>query len=74
MATTKGITEEDKSSLVGEINKIKERIVNDFKNESDKSLQTIKQEVADLGKLFKSYKAYVEKEIQNYVNQQVDET
>ena len=74
MATTKGITEEDKSSLVGEINKIKERIVNDFKNESDKSLQTIKQEViADLGKLFKSYKAYVEKEIQNYVNQQVDE-
>ena len=74
MATTKGITEEDKSSLVGEINKIKERVVNDFKNESDKSLQTIKQEViADLGKLFKSYKAYVEKEIQNYVNQQVDE-
>ena len=74
MATTKGITEEDKSSLVGEINKIKERIVNDFKNESDKSLQTIKQEViADLGKLFKSYKAYVEKEIQNYVNEQVDE-
>ena len=74
MATTKGITEEDKSSLVGEINKIKERIVNDFKNESDKSLQTIKQEViADLGKLFKSYKAYVEKEIQNYVHQQVDE-
>ena len=74
MATTKGITEEDKSSLVGEINKIKERVVNDFKNESDKPLQTIKQEViADLGKLFKSYKAYVEKEIQNYVNQQVDE-
>ena len=74
MATTKGITEEDKSSLVGEINKIKERVVNDFKNESDKSLQTIKQEViADLGKLFKSYKAYVEKEIQNYVNEQVDE-
>ena len=74
MATTKGITEEDKNSLVGEINKIKERVVNDFKNESDKSLQTIKQEViADLGKLFKSYKAYVEKEIQNYVNQQVDE-
>ena len=74
MATTKGITEEDKSSLVGEINKIKERVVNDFKNESDKTLQTIKQEViADLGKLFKSYKAYVEKEIQNYVNQQVDE-
>ena len=74
MATTKGITEEDKSSLVGEINKIKERVVNDFKNESDKSLQTIKQEViADLGKLFKSYKDYVEKEIQNYVNQQVDE-
>ena len=74
MAATKGITEEDKSSLVGEINKIKERVVNDFKNESDKSLQTIKQEViADLGKLFKSYKAYVEKEIQNYVNQQVDE-
>ena len=74
MATTKGITEEDKSSLVGEINKIKERVENDFKNESDKSLQTIKQEViADLGKLFKSYKAYVEKEIQNYVNQQVDE-
>ena len=74
MATTKGITEEDKSSLVGEINKIKERVVNDFKNESDKSLQTIKQEViADLGKLFKSYKAYVEKEIQNFVNQQVDE-
>ena len=74
MSTTKGITEEDKSSLVGEINKIKERVVNDFKNESDKPLQTIKQEViADLGKLFKSYKAYVEKEIQNYVNQQVDE-
>ena len=74
MATTKGITEEDKSSLVGEINKIKERVVNDFKNESDKPLQTIKREViADLGKLFKSYKAYVEKEIQNYVNQQVDE-
>ena len=74
MATTKGITEEDKSSLVGEINKIKERVVNDFKNESDKSLQTIKQEViADLGKLFKSYKAYVEKEIQNYVNERVDE-
>ena len=74
MATTKGITEEDKSSLVGEINKIKERVENDFKNESDKPLQTIKQEViADLGKLFKSYKAYVEKEIQNYVNQQVDE-
>ena len=74
MVTTKGITEEDKSSLVGEINKIKERVVNDFKNESDKSLQTIKQEViADLGKLFKSYKAYVEKEIQNYVNEQVDE-
>ena len=74
MATTKGITEEDKSSLVGEINKIKERVVNDFKNESDKPLQTIKQEViADLGKLFKSYKAYVEKEIQNYVNEQVDE-
>ena len=74
MAATKGITEEDKSSLVGEINKIKERVVNDFKNESDKSLQTIKQEViADLGKLFKSYKAYVEKEIQNYVNEQVDE-
>ena len=74
MATTKGITEEDKNSLVGEINKIKERVVNDFKNESDKSLQTIKQEViADLGKLFKSYKAYVEKEIQNYVNEQVDE-
>lgn len=74
MVTTKGITEEDKSSLVGEINKIKERVVNDFKNESDKPLQTIKQEViADLGKLFKSYKAYVEKEIQNYVNQQVDE-
>ena len=74
MATTKGITEEDKSSLVGEINKIKERVVNDFKNESDKPLQRIKQEViADLGKLFKSYKAYVEKEIQNYVNQQVDE-
>ena len=74
MATTKGITEEDKSSLVDEINKIKERVINDFKNESDKSLQTIKQEViADLGKLFKSYKAYVEKEIQNYVNQQVDE-
>lgn len=72
MATTKGITEEDKSSLVGEINKIKERVVNDFKNESD--IQTIKQEVlADLGKLFKSYKAYIEKEIQNYVNQQVDE-
>ena len=37
MVTTKGITEEDKSSLVGEINKIKERVVNDFKNESDKS-------------------------------------
>ena len=74
MSTTKGITEEDKSSLVGEINKIKERVVNDFKNESDKPLQTIKREViADLGKLFKSYKAYVEKEIQNYVNQQVDE-
>ena len=74
MATTKGITEEDKNSLVGEINKIKERVVNDFKNESDKSLQTIKQEViADLGKLFKSYKAYVEKEIQNFVNQKVDE-
>jgi len=74
MATTKGITKEDKSSLVGEINKIKERVVNDFKNESDKPLQTIKQEViADLGKLFKSYKAYVEKEIQNYVNEQVDE-
>ncbi len=74
MATTKGITEEDKSSLVGEINKIKERVVNDFKSESDKSLQTIKQEViADLGKLFKSYKAYVEKEIQNFVNQKVDE-
>lgn len=74
MATTKGITEEDKSSLVDEINKIKERVINDFKNESDKSLQTIKQEViADLGKLFKSYKAYVEKEIQNYVNEQVDE-
>ena len=74
MVTTKGITEEDKSSLVGEINKIKERVVNDFKNESDKSLQTIKQEViADLGKLFKSYKAYVEKEIQNYVNERVDE-
>ena len=74
MATTKGITEEDKSSLVGEINKIKERVVNDFKNESDKPLQTIKREViADLGKLFKSYKAYVEKEIQNYVNEQVDE-
>ena len=73
MVTTKGITEEDKSSLVGEINKIKERVVNDFKNESDKSLQTIKQEViADLGKLFKSYKAYVEKEIQNYVNERVD--
>ena len=74
MATTKGITEEDKSSLVGEINKIKERVVNDFKNESDKPLQTIKQEViADLGKLFKTYKAYVEKEIQNFVNQRVDE-
>ena len=74
MVTTKGITEEDKNSLVGEINKIKERVVNDFKNESNKSLQTIKQEViADLGKLFKSYKAYVEKEIQNYVNEQVDE-
>ena len=74
MSTTKGITEEDKSSLVGEINKIKERVVNDFKNESDKPLQTIKREViADLGKLFKSYKAYVEKEIQNYVNEQVDE-
>ena len=74
MANSKGITTEDKDAFLKKLAQIREKAYNDIKVDGRKSLEDVKKEVlAELGKLFQSYKAYIEKEIQNYVNQKVDE-
>ncbi len=60
--------------FLDEIDQIREKAYKDIKVDGGKSLEDVKKEVlAELGKLFQSYKAYIEKEIQNFVNQKVDE-
>ena len=74
MANSQGITTEDKDAFLKKLAQIREKAYNDIKVDGRKSLEDVKKEVlAELGKLFQSYKAYIEKEIQNYVNQKVDE-
>ncbi|MGX7073112.1 GAG-binding domain-containing protein [Falseniella ignava] len=74
MANSKGITTEDKDAFLKKIAQIREKAYNDIKVDGRKALEDVKKEVlAELGKLFQSYKAYIEKEIQNFVNQKVDE-
>ena len=74
MASSNGITAEDKDAFLKKIDQIREKAYKDIKVDGGKSLEDVKKEVlAELGKLFQSYKAYIEKEIQNFVNQKVDE-
>ena len=74
MANSKGITTEDKDAFLKKIAQIREKTYKDIKVDGGKSLEDVKKEVlVELGKLFQSYKAYIEKEIQNFVNQKVDE-
>ena len=74
MASSNGITAEDKDAFLKKIDQIREKAYKDIKVDGGKSLEDVKKEVlVELGKLFQSYKAYIEKEIQNFVNQKVDE-
>lgn len=74
MASSNGITAEDKDAFLKKIDQIEKKAHNDIKVDGIKALEDVKKEVlAELGKLFQSYKAYIEKEIQNFVNQKVDE-